>query len=250
MASRLLRAVIFDLGGTLMYAREPWPPIMERAYAALANSLCEQGFDLNQQTVHHDLKQRLERYFTQRDRDLFETTYLAVIRAHLAESGHKDVPDAPIRRALDAMYAHTQPNWTLEEDAMLTLRTLEAGGYRLGMVSNAGDNQDVFQLVERFGIEPYFDFILTSAACSYRKPHPRIFELALAHWGIPAQEVAMVGDSLEADVRGANDAGLYSVWITRRVTKPLTRPEVRPGASIRTLSELPVLFSNLLRQAA
>ncbi|MEW6241890.1 MAG: HAD family hydrolase [Chloroflexota bacterium] len=250
MPSRLLRAVIFDLGGTLMYPRESWPPIMERAYAALADSLCEQGFNLDRHTVHDDLKNRLDHYFTRRDADLFEATYLAVLRGLLAEAGHPDVPEPPIRRALDAMYSHTQPNWTLEEDAMLALRTLEAGGYRLGMVSNAGDNQDVFQLVERFGIEPYFDFILTSAACSYRKPHPRIFELALAHWGIPAQEVAMVGDSLEADVQGAKAAGLYSVWITRRVTKPLARPEVRPDARIRTLSELPVLFSNLLRQAA
>jgi HAD superfamily hydrolase (TIGR01662 family) len=250
MPLRILRAVIFDLGGTLMYPRHPWPPIMERAYAALANSLCEQGFNLNRDTIQRDLKYHLEHYFTQRDVDLFEKTYLAVIRGLLAESGHPDVPDAPIRRALDAMYSHTQPNWILEEDAMLALRTLEAGGYRLGVVSNAGDNQDVFQLVNRFGIEPYFDFILTSAACSYRKPHPRIFELALTHWGIPAQEVAMVGDSLEADIQGAKAAGLYSIWITRRVMKPLARPEVRPDARIRTLSELPILFSNLLRQAA
>jgi len=251
----LIRAVLFDLGGTLMYSRDPWEPILERGYRALAESLCSQGFDLDRAKLPRNVRYHLDRYFARRDEDLFETTYLAVLRELLAERGYPDANEKSIRRALDAFYTHTQPNWILEEDTLLTLRTLEAGGYRLGLVSNAGDNQDVFQLVERFQIEPFFDFILTSAACSYRKPHPRIFELALAHWNIPPQEIAMVGDSLAADVRGAQELGLFTVWITRRVSKPAARVakspkgersrSVQPDAAIRSLSELPALLGHL-----
>lgn len=241
----LIRAVLFDLGGTLMYSRDPWEPILERGYQALADSFCEQGLNLNCADLPKTVRYHLDRYFARRDEELFETTYLAVLRDLLAEKGHPNTDTKTIRRALDAFYAHTQPNWVLEEDALLTLRTLEAGGYRLGLVSNAGDNQDVFQLVERFGIEPFFDFILTSAACSYRKPHPRIFELALAHWNIPPREIAMVGDSLEADMRGAQELGIYTAWITRRVSKAATRQKVQPDAEVKTLHELPALFSRL-----
>lgn len=243
--SPFIRAVLFDLGGTLMFSHAPWGPILDRGYQALADSLLEHGFTLDQAELPKTVRYHLDRYFTRRDQDLFETTYSIVLRDMLAEHGYPNVDPAIIRRALDSFYAHTQPNWQLEEDAMLMLRALEAGGYRLGLVSNAGDNQDVFQLTDRFGIEPFFDFILTSAACSYRKPHPRIFELALAHWNIPAVNIAMVGDSLEADIAGAQGLGIYSIWITRRAGNGAARSHVTPDASVGTLSELPHLLSRL-----
>jgi putative hydrolase of the HAD superfamily len=241
----LIRAVLFDLGGTLMYSRDPWEPILERGYQALADSFCEQGFDLDCTELPRIVRYHLDRYFARRDEDLFETTYLTVLRELLAEKGYPNTDLKTIRRALDAFYAHTQSNWILEQDTLLTLRTLEAGGYHIGLVSNAGDNQDVFQLVERFEIEPFFDFILTSASCSYRKPHPRIFELALAHWNILPREIAMVGDSLEADIRGAQTLGIFGIWISRRVSKTATRLKVQPDAEIQTLHELPSLLSHL-----
>ena len=243
----IIRAVLFDLGGTLMYSRDPWEPILERGYQALADSLRSQGFALDGAELPRAVRYHLDKYFARRDEDLFETTYLTVLRDLLAEKGFPDADTKAVRRALDAFYSHTQPNWLLEDDALLMLRTLEAGGYHIGMVSNAGDNQDVFQLVERFKIEPFFDFILTSAACSFRKPHPRIFELALAHWNIPAREIAMVGDSLEADIKGAQGLGLYSVWITRRISKPARKKQAQPDAEIETLSELPALLSRLAK---
>ncbi len=86
----------------------------------------------------------------------------------------------------------------------------------MGLISNAGDDQDVQQLARRFGIAKYFDFILTSAACSYRKPHRRIFEIALSNWYFLPSEAVMVGDNLDADVRGAQSVGLFTVWISRR----------------------------------
>lgn len=241
----LIRAVLFDLGGTLMYSHDSWEPILERGYQSLADSLCEQGFFLDCAELPKTVRYHLDRYFARRDEDLFEATYLSVLRDLLAEHGYPNVETAIIRRALDAFYAQTQTNWLLEEDALLTLRTLEAGGYRLGLVSNAGDHQDVFQLVDRFQIEPFFDFVLTSAACSYRKPHPRIFELAMAHWNISSREIAMVGDSLEADIRGAQRLGIYAVWITRRVSQTANRRGVQPDAEVQTLHELPSLFSRL-----
>ncbi len=243
--TRLIRAVLFDLGGTLMYPREAWEPILERGYRALADSLCSEGFNLDCADLPGTVRYHLDRYFARRDQDLFETTYISVLQDLLAENGYPEADVKVIRRALDAFYTHTQSNWMLEEDAMLTLRTLEAGDYHLGLVSNAGDNQDVFQLVRKFKIEPFFDFVLTSAACSYRKPHPRIFELALAHWNIPPQEIAMVGDSLEADINGAQQMGIYGVWITRRVSNIAVKSGIQPDAAIRNLHELPVLLSRL-----
>ncbi len=50
---------------------------------------------------------------------------------------------------------------------------------------------------------------------AYRgKPDPAIYHLAVAQLGLPAKRIAVVGDALETDVKGANAAGLDSVWCT------------------------------------
>ena len=52
--------------------------------------------------------------------------------------------------------------------------------------------------------------------CSTYKPSPRIFRQGLAMLGLRAEEVVHVGDSLTADVAGAQAAGIAAVWVNRR----------------------------------
>lgn len=246
MPRNFLRAVIFDLGGTLMYERAAWDAIILQADEALTSYLCEQGMELNLSSFPREFRKRLGQYFKKREKDLLETTYSFVLRDVLSAKGYEDVPDTIIRNALDRLFAITQTNWIIEEDSLPTLQKLEESGYRLGMISNAGDDQDVQQLAQRFDISRYFDFILTSAACSYRKPHPRIFELALSNWYFLPSEAVMIGDNPDADIRGAKNAGLYAVWISRRAGIQNGDPlPVRPDASLSTLSELPALLERL-----
>ncbi len=231
-----------------MYERLTWDSIIAQADEALTHYLQEQGMELNLSTFPREFRKRLDQYFRKREKDLLETTYSFVLRDILADKGYSDVSENVIRTALDRLFAVTQTNWTLEEDTLPTLQKLEQDGYRLGLVSNAGDDQDVQQLVRRFDISQYFDYIITSAACSYRKPHPRIFELALSNWYFLPSEAVMVGDNLDADIRGAKSTGLYAVWISRRAgpqnsdTLPL---QLQPDASLSTLSELPALLDRL-----
>lgn len=229
-----------------MYERTAWDGIIHQADEALTNYLREQGMELNLSSFPREFRKRLDQYFRKREKDLLETTYSFVLRELLAIKGYEDLPDSIVRSALDRLFAITQTNWMLEEDTLSTLKKLEQDGYRLGMVSNAGDDQDVQQLARRFEISRYFDFILTSAACSYRKPHPRIFELALSNWYFLPSEAVMIGDNPDADIRGAKNAGLYAVWISRRAGIQNGDPlPVQPDASLSTLSELPALLDRL-----
>ncbi len=243
---RFFRAVIFDFGSTLMFGRRAWEPVIAKADEALTEYLRKQGLELNISTFPTEFRRRLDEYFKQREQDLLEATYTTVLRALLTEKGYDEVSSEVIRAALDQLFAVTQTNWALENDAIPTLRKLRDTGYNLGMISNAGDDADVQQLARGFGIQSYFDFILTSAACSYRKPHPRIFELALAKWYLLPSEAVMVGDNLIADVQGAQRAGMYGVWINRRADPLMEKQEaVRPDASLSSLAELPGLLDQL-----
>lgn len=235
MNTSSLRHILFDLGGTLMHARSDWTPVHERADQALTESLGKHHIRLEAK----QFRARLHEYYEQREKDFQETTYHFVLRELLTELGHAEVTEPVLRSALDAMYSVTQTNWQLEKDTLETLQNLRSNQYKLGIFSNAGDDKDVQQLVERFGVGKYFDFVLTSAACFYRKPHPRAFEIALARWNIAPQEAAMIGDSLEADVFGAKQVGMMAIWLTRRAQfsdEDVRR--IKPDFSLRKLSEL------------
>ena len=244
----LIRAVIFDLGNTLMYPVAPdlWPEVIERGNQALMEHLCNLNLLNDCENFVGEFNQRLHQYYKERDKQLMETSTFLVLKELLAEKGYVDVPDAVIRDSLDAHYAITQKNWQLEEDATACLDALHEQNYKMGLLSNAGDHRDVLQLVEKFGLDPYFEFILTSAGCGFRKPHYKIFQLALQKANARGAEVVMVGDTLEADILGANRMGMYSIWITRRAESiPDDTSSVRPRAIIKTLSELPELLKEL-----
>jgi putative hydrolase of the HAD superfamily len=235
MKTASIRHILFDLGGTLMHSRGDWEPVLERADEALVESLRADNIQLDAK----QFRERLHEYYEQREKDLQETTYHFVLREMLKKAGHVEVAESVLRSALDAMYSVTQTNWQLENDTIETLQKLQSDQYKLGIFSNAGDDKDVQQLIENFGIRPYFDFVLTSAACYYRKPHPRAFEIALAQWNITPQEAVMIGDSLEADIFGAKQVGMTTIWITRRAQftdKDMRR--IHPDFSLRKLNEL------------
>ncbi len=111
------------------------------------------------------------------------------------------------------MYAVTQTNWHVEPEAVPLLQELELREFRLGVISNAADEENTRTLIDKGGIRPYLEFIISSAAFGKRKPDPGIFRLALDHFGIPAERTVMVGDSYEADIVGAKQLGMHTIWI-------------------------------------
>src|SRR5262245_2186583 len=133
MSRKFLRAVIFDLGGTLMYERESARDVNARADEALTRYLRDQGMELNLSTFPLEFRRRLGKYFSQRERDLLETTYTFVLRDILADKGYENPEDRIVRNALDRLFAVTQTNWILEDGALELLKKLEGDGYRLGL---------------------------------------------------------------------------------------------------------------------
>jgi putative hydrolase of the HAD superfamily len=241
-----MKVIFLDLGSTLIYAQEPWPPVLARADQELVRCLHQAGFPIESNTLRRDFDTFLDAYYDQRDKENVEPTAFVFLRDLLTENGFGSVPDPILRRALGSMYAVTERNWRVEEDAISTLVSLRETGYRLGMISNTSDDNNVQALVDQGGFRPFFDLILTSAGCGYRKPHPRIFQIALEHFRIQPEQALMVGDTLEADIAGANSLGIYSVWITRRAILPADGElPIQPQAVISSLAELPPLLADL-----
>jgi HAD superfamily hydrolase (TIGR01662 family) len=244
------RVILFDLGSTLIHFDADWDEIRPERDAAIISRLRQAGISPDGAFLDQ-FNDLITAYFVERDTEFIEYTAYYLLQTLLTEWGYADVPPAVIRHVLAGMYAVSQSYWKLEADVHPTLQSLKAQGYRLGLISNTGDDTNVQTLVDRDGLRPYFDVIVTSAAQGIRKPNPRIFHIALEHWVIPASQAAMVGDSLGADILGARNAGLYSIWITRRAGTAANRAHedtIRPDAVINSLEELPELLDTLFEQ--
>jgi HAD superfamily hydrolase (TIGR01549 family) len=123
-------------------------------------------------------------------------------------------------------------NFALYDDVLPVLEQLCAAGVCVGLVSNTHRELEAF--LESFELP--VRFALSSRAHGRVKPCPTIFEAALQLAGADPRDGVMVGDSLDADVAGAQAAGLRGILLDR---------DDRHGASeverIRSLRELPRL---------
>jgi HAD superfamily hydrolase (TIGR01549 family) len=239
--------ILFDLGNTLIYFDAPWTEVLPQINRALNTALVRLGIPVAETDFYANFDARMQAYYAQRETEFIEYTTAYVLRDLLNEMGFSNLSEAALRQAIAEMYAVSQAHWQVEADALTTLEALQQAGYRLGIISNASDDQDVQTLVDKAGVREYFEVILTSAAEGIRKPNPRIFHTALERMGsVTAPRAAMVGDTLGADILGARNAGLYSIWITRRADTPANRDHldtIQPDAQVQTLAELAALLA-------
>jgi putative hydrolase of the HAD superfamily len=105
-----------------------------------------------------------------------------------------------------------------------TLAELMRRGYKLGMITN-GKTPVQNATIDATGIRQYFSVTLISEECGFRKPDPAIFHLALSSLQISSANAVYVGDNPEADVQGAMNAGLQSIWFAKDT---LWRTDLQP----------------------
>lgn len=243
-----INTVLFDLGSTLIYFDGDWSQVVQEGNTKLLSFLRTAGYQLDETYFIQRFRSELQAYFIERETEFIEYTSAYILRQVLSEFGYSTFSDQIIQDALAAMYAVTQAYWKTEPDAHSTLSVLQEKGYRLGLISNASDDADVQSLIDQAHLRPYFETILTSAAQGIRKPNPKIFFTALERLGSSPEQSVMVGDTLGADILGAQNSGIRGVWITRRADTPANRAHadtIHPDAKIATLSELPPLLANL-----
>ena len=236
-----IRLVLFDLGSTLMYEQGPWDSLFARADAALWDVLRKHGVKLQPSEIYGDSQTLLDAYnkaHRNEQNNLKEPTTLAVLDELLRAKGAALSKDQ-LREGLRAMYSVTQTNWLPEEDALPTLEDLKQRGYRIGLISNAADDENTQTLIDKGKLRPYLEQIISSAKFGRRKPDPSIFQAALSHFGIPAEQAVMVGDSFEADIVGAHRAGMQGIWITRRTRETADVAERPAEAVVKALREVP-----------
>jgi HAD superfamily hydrolase (TIGR01549 family) len=243
-----IRGVIFDLGHTLMHLDGTWPEIFERSAADLAAFLDGQNLPASGEAFARALLEHRSQGFVQARETMREVTAEESMRWTFAQFGLPDPDPELLSGAIDTFFAYEEAHWFADPEALPLLRRLASQGLRLGMFSNATHDPFIQRLVARFGFRPWLHPALSSAGTGIRKPDPTAFAPILQAWQLPAALVAVVGDRLEADILGAKQAAMRSVWIpARRDARQEGGPSegaqavevITPDGTIGRLSELP-----------
>jgi putative hydrolase of the HAD superfamily len=91
--------------------------------------------------------------------------------------------------------------------------------------------------LEAIGLSDLFDDVVSATSAGAAKPARQIFDIAVSAGGADHHETLHVGDHPEADVVGANEAGLRSVWVNRHGANWPDHLQ-RPDAIVRDIGEL------------
>lgn len=105
--------------------------------------------------------------------------------------------------------AHLSTFKNLLPNALEILEYLKPN-YRLHIITN-GFEEIQYKKIRNSHIDPFFDQIVNSEMAGVKKPHPKIFQLALGMGKVAADKSLMIGDSLEADILGAKAVGLHTL---------------------------------------
>ena len=229
------KAVLFDWAYTLMdlSADEELKAFQKMLATLDAQEIERPDFDTCYELCNNIFEGMIEISRTSHREACFEQVLNFLLTHFSIDLGNKLTPDD----LLEAYYRELYSRRKLYADSLPILRMLQDNGLRLGIVSNT-TNPAFMKDIERdqSGLDPFFEFSIYSSEVPYRKPHPSIFQLALARLNLDPAEVLFVGDNLNADIVGAQSVGMPTAWLNR---KGKTLPsDVIPDYEIKSAVEL------------
>jgi len=189
--------VFFDVGSTLLFANRDrmLQPLYERGIVP-----SEKDLRALECIVKNEFDDILE-HDGRADHGFWDMFYMRLFEKH-------QLADEPLRQRLIAN-TRDSSNWDQMRPGTRDALERIAARYQTAVISNADGK--IAELLGRCGIADCFRTITDSGIVGHEKPHPRIFETALASLGAQPAESLYVGDVYAVDYRGATGAGMEAV---------------------------------------
>jgi HAD superfamily hydrolase (TIGR01509 family) len=240
----VIRGVIFDMGGTLVgfHHAPDWRSFEERGIAALYRFLAGRGHALQEGEFRETIWDATSRGWQEAMAGRGNVRLLDVIETTAARMGVA-LDDETRMQAVRIYTTGVGEDAFPLDGAHELLRELKGRGLRLGLLSNTmWPGQIHSEGMARLGLIEFFDVLVFSGDVGLWKPNAAAFHYVADRLGVSPAEAVFVGDQLEADVLGAQRAGLRAVWIA---SDGVESGDVRPDAVIHRLAELPVALDRL-----
>lgn len=235
-----LKAILFDLGGTLLdfEHHQDFDEVLKLAHQALRTYLVSEGFDIPFQKIVDVTNGIFDAYFEFASMTFLEIDATILYSAKLYHLGIEEYTNEElISGAMTTFEDQIINNYYIYEDTKSVLSTLKGREVKLGLVSNNNCSYVFDQLLQIYDLEKYFDATVVSSEVGIRKPHKGIFFHCLNQLKVHGENAMFVGDRLREDIQGATNVGMKSVWINR-TNESLTSETSKPSYEINHLTEL------------
>jgi putative hydrolase of the HAD superfamily len=245
MSDKRIKAVLFDLGETLLNFGKVNATSLFRQGARLSYEYLkslgqpvgnfEWYFWLNlvRVRVHHFLSNIMRRDF-----DALE------LLRRIGERKGVKFDDEKWKQLAWLWYEPLSKFATIEPGIKQTLTAMRKSGLKLGIVSNTFVNGcSLEKHLQQLGLLEFFGVRVYSHEFEFRKPDVRIFEAAAKRIGEPIENIMFVGDSIYRDIRPAQKIGMYAVLKDAYTNAGRKTPE--SAWRIERLSELPGLIERI-----
>jgi putative hydrolase of the HAD superfamily len=124
-------------------------------------------------------------------------------------------------------------------DVNPVLSKLRERGLKMGIISTAYE-QDIDAITQKTGLQKeLFDVIVGADTLKKTKPDPEVFKYALTKLKVKPQETLFIGDEIDADYRGAENAGIHALLIQR------TENKTSQTSDLSTIGSLEEVFKYL-----
>lgn len=220
--SGTFKAVLFDLGGTLIKTVE-----VAEVYRAILKAHGVEA-SLNEIAKAHGESEKESDFYDEmvRWKEGFWVRWNSRV---LEKIGIEDNREYLARKIDELWWDYAQVE--VYPDVIDTLTRLKSGNVKVGVITNAFE-KDYQQILQKLALTQYFDVVIGVDACNRAKPDPAIFLHAVHKLGVRPEEVIFVGDSIKRDYEGARRAGLKPLLIDR------SGRNVTNFETITTLTEL------------
>ena len=132
------------------------------------------------------------------------------------------------------------------EDVIPALSRLK--DYKLGILTN-GMQLHQRKKISTAGLLSFFSkkdsAIVTSSECLSGKPFEAPYKFICEKLGLSYSEIIMIGDTLDGDIKGANNLGIKNIWINRKQMQKKDFFE-KPSFEIRTMEELDEVLNHFI----
>jgi putative hydrolase of the HAD superfamily len=226
----MLRAILFDMGGTLDGDGIHW---LDR-FLALYQGF---GAGLPRETIRGAFDEAERR--SALDETIASSDFRQMIEFHAKwQLGHLGLENAALEQHL--VTGFIGPARKAAASNVRLLATLLERGFELGVVSNGCGN--VEKLCADFGYAPFLSVIVDSRSVGLCKPDPAIFVHAAEKLGHDPGSVMMVGDSFDRDVRPAKQVGMKTAWLEGVEPRDCPDPSL-VDLHLRRLADFPAALS-------
>lgn len=124
---------------------------------------------------------------------------------------HFGIDDEYLGERLGQAYIEISPYKTAVSPNCMEILDYLAGKYRLHILTNGFEEVQHIKL-ERSGLKPYFEEVITSEKAGARKPDPLVFGFAFAQTNGSIGDSIMIGDDLHTDIGGARNVMMDHVY--------------------------------------